>query len=254
MISPYPGEMPMKTAPQLQPQNDRAQVNGSTPLSERIYKNLGNAPVVALVNRNSRRVLDVGCGAGDNAALLKAQLPDCDVFGITYSAVEAERARRQMTECWVGDVETWAPEELDRESFDAILFSHVLEHLRHPARVVECYSQFLRRGGQVVIAVPNVLAVRQRLRFLFGSFEYTPEGGVMDDTHLHFYTYRTADKYLLSGCSDLRLTQKIAPGHVPLGIRGKLIPNSLGRRIDAFAGRHWPNLFGNQVIVVAEKL
>jgi hypothetical protein len=99
-----------------------------------------------------------------------------------------------------------------------------------------------------------VLHIRQRLRFLAGSFEYNPEGGVMDDTHLHFYTYHTADRYLLSSSPDLQLTCKMVNGHVPLLVRGRLIPRSLGRRIDSYGGRHWPNLFGLQVLLVAEKL
>ena len=36
----------------------------SLPLSERVYTNLGNAPLINLLSGVSGRVLDVGCGAG----------------------------------------------------------------------------------------------------------------------------------------------------------------------------------------------
>lgn len=46
--------------------------------AERVYANAGNPPVLALLEGAVQRVLDVGCGAGDNAALIKrryAELP-----------------------------------------------------------------------------------------------------------------------------------------------------------------------------------
>ena len=226
----------------------------SLPLARRVYQNFGNPEVVDLLDRSVNRVLDVGCGAGDNAALLNSMLPHCEVFGITHSSAEADIARKYMVECWVGDIENEIPGQLRDLKFDAILFSHVLEHLRDPALVLTRFSPLLRKGGQVIIAVPNVLAARTRLRFLTGDFEYSPAGGVLDDTHLHFYTYFTADRYLLSGSPDLQLSRKVAAGHVPLPmLRGRLIPRSLGKRIDQWACRHWPNLFADQVVFAAVK-
>ena len=100
-----------------------------------------------------------------------------------------------------GDIEGEIPQYLEQERFDCLIFSHVLEHLRNPAEVVARLSRLLRTGGRVVIAVPNVLFFKVRLQFLRGDFEYDPDGGILDDTHLHFYTHRTADRYLLAGVS-----------------------------------------------------
>lgn len=206
------------------------------------------------MDQNCRRVLDVGCGAGDNAALLKSRIPLCEVYGITRSMAEAELARKYMTGCWVADLEGGIPEGVQDLSFDAILFSHVLEHLRDPAGVVARFSQFLRKGGQVVIAVPNVLFLPVRLGFLRGNFQYDASGGILDDTHLHFYTYFTADRYLLAGVPGLELKHKGVGGHVSLPLlRGRVIPDSFCKRIDTWGLRHWPNLFGAQIILEAVK-
>ncbi len=227
----------------------------SLSLSERIYKNIGNPLVIAQVDASCRRVLDIGCGAGDNAALLKQKLPQCEVFGITRSEAEAERARAYMVKCWVGNIEGEIPPYLKEERFDCLIFSHVLEHLRDPADVVARLSQLLRNGGQVVIAVPNVMFIKMRFQFLCGDFEYRPEGGILDDTHLHFYTYFTTDRYLLSRSPDLRLTRKTVSGFVPMPLlRGRVIPNNLAKVIDGWGVRHWPNLFGDQTVIVAVKV
>lgn len=222
--------------------------------SDRVYANTGNPPLIDLLDAGCRNVLDVGCGAGDNAALLKARHLDCKVFGITRSAPEAELARCHMEQCWVFDVEGEVPEELANHSFDALIFSHVLEHLREPAAVLARFVKLLVPGGAVLIAVPNVLSWPQQVQFLLGRFEYEA-AGVLDDTHLRFFTFFTADQYLLAMSPTLSVVYKGATGSVPLWLlRRNLLPKKWCERIDDWGCRHWPNLFGGQVLIKAVKL
>lgn len=76
----------------------------------------------------------------------------------------------------------------------------------------------------------------------------------MDDTHLHFYTYLTADRYLLAKCPDLKLSVKTVSGNFPLPLlRGHVLPHTVSERIDEWGIHHWPNLFGHQVLIRAVK-
>lgn len=223
------------------------------PVTDRVYSNKGNPPLIDLLGKGCNRLLDIGCGAGDNAGLIKFSHPECDVFGITHSAVEAELAQRHMTRCWVLDIEDNLPDDLAHQSFDVLIFSHVLEHLRDPAVVLARFSRLLRSGGQVLIAVPNVLSWRMRLQFLRGNFEYE-SAGELDDTHLRFFTYFTADQYLLSKSPDLKVTCKTASGSVPLWwLRRYVLPRRWSEYIDQWGCRHWPNLFSGQVLIRAVK-
>ena len=219
----------------------------------RVYSNRGNAPLLGLAHGGWGRLLDIGCGAGDNAALVKARNQSCEISGITHSRTEANLAEKHLTRCWVFDIENNFPDDLARQSFDALLFSHVLEHLRDPAEVLARFSRLLRSGGEVLIAVPNILSWRMRVQFLLGRFEYE-QTGALDDTHLRFFTYLTADKYLLSKSSDLRLVQKTADGSVPLWLlRRHIFPSRWAERIDRFGSHRWPNLFGGQILIRAIK-
>jgi len=198
-------------------------------------------------------VLDVGCGAGDNALIVNARYPTCQVYGITHSSAEAEIAGKVMAHCWVFDLEGDLPPDLADQTFDALIFSHVLEHLRDPAAVLTRFISLLREGGQVLIAVPNVLSWRMRMQFLFGRWEYE-SAGVLDDTHLRFFTYYTADQFLLSGAPNLSVLSKTATGSVPLWLlRRHLLPKSWCVRLDQWGCRHWPNLFGGQILIKAVK-
>jgi 2-polyprenyl-3-methyl-5-hydroxy-6-metoxy-1,4-benzoquinol methylase len=219
------------------------------PSLDRVYRNAGNAPLIDLLNPASRVILDVGCGAGDNAALIKSRQAQASIYGITQSAPEAEIAGQFLTGCWLLDAEGPWPAELSRIRFDAIIFSHVLEHLREPDEVLQRFSHLLSAGGELLIAVPNTLSWRMRWQFLRGNFEYQA-AGVLDNTHLRFFTYLTADKYLLGKCRNLRLVSKTVSGSVPLWwLRRYVLPRRWSAYIDRLGCRLWPNLFGGQVLL-----
>jgi SAM-dependent methyltransferase len=217
----------------------------------RIYKNSGNVPLLALLNSDLGMILDVGCGAGDNAELLRSKYPGCEVHGVTHSSIEAEMAKKLMTTCWVFDIESDMPEKLSAMRFDAIIFSHVLEHLREPAEILKKFAKLLRPSGCAIIAVPNTLSWAMRWQFIRGDFEYKSDG-VLDDTHVRFFTYLTADRYLLGKTPELKLVSKSVTGSVPQWwLRRYLLPKSWSVFIDTLGCRIWPNLFGEQVLLKA---
>jgi SAM-dependent methyltransferase len=88
----------------------------------------------------------------------------------------------------VGDAEELDLEaELGGERFDAILFADVLEHLRDPAALLRRVRPFLAEGGTVVASIPNIAHASVRLSLLGGSWRYR-EQGLLDETHLRFFT------------------------------------------------------------------
>lgn len=220
-------------------------------VDEKVYSNDGNRTVVDLVDADCRRLLDVGCGDGSNSRLLRGLRPNLHIDGITHSAEEARLAEQSMNRCLVADIEGELPSELTG-GFDTILFSHVLEHLSYPAQVVPRFLEYLNPGGQIVIAVPNVASWRTRWRLMKGDFQYE-EFGVFDNTHLRFFTYRTAADYLLAQCADLESIASSSEGSVPLWPFRKLMPLSMAAWLDEKGCEHWPNLFGSQIFVNARK-
>lgn len=223
-------------------------------VGDRTYFNAGNSPLVDLLDPDCTTILDVGCGAGDNARLLKQRVQERKVFGITLSPAELKLASREMERCWVADIEHPDLSFLDNLTFDAIMFSHVLEHLRQPTHVIGNFLRFLKPGGFLLIAVPNVLVWSQRFKFMTGKFEYQEEG-VLDNTHLRFFTYLTADQYLVADAAELELTSKQVTGSVPLWfMRRHVLPVEVSAWLDSLGCRLWPNLFGGQVLIKARKL
>jgi hypothetical protein len=130
--------------------------------------------------------------------------------GSSVTAIEidpdaAAQAEQFCERVIVGDVETLDLErELGGETFDAILFADVLEHLRDPAAVLGRIRPFVAEGGTVVASIPNVAHGSVRLALLGGEFRYRPLG-ILDDTHLRFFTRATIeDLFEANGFSVLR--------------------------------------------------
>lgn len=223
-------------------------------VADRTYSNAGNSSLLELIDPDCTTILDVGCGAGDNARLLKQRVQERKVFGITLSSAELELASQEMERCWVADIEKSDLGFLESLKFDAILFSHVLEHLREPVQVIDRFLRFLQPGGLLLIAVPNVLVWSQRFKFIAGKFEYL-DAGVLDSTHLRFFTYLTADRYLVADVPALSMTSKQVTGSVPLWFMRRYVFSSrVSAWLDRLGCKFWPNLFGDQILIKARKL
>jgi 2-polyprenyl-3-methyl-5-hydroxy-6-metoxy-1,4-benzoquinol methylase len=81
--------------------------------------------------------------------------------------------------------------DLPEEAFDCIVCNDVLEHLITPWQVLGKLAILLKPGGHFVASIPNVQywGVLKDLVFE-GDWRYADEG-VLDVTHLRFFTRRS---------------------------------------------------------------
>ena len=186
------------------------------------------------------RVLEVGCSSG--ALSEKLQAKGCSVVGIESRLEAAVEARGFCEDVLVGDVERM-PLPLPAASFDTILLLDVLEHLVDPPAATRRLLPFLRPGGRFIIALPNIAHWSVRFQLLVGRFEYG-DSGILDRTHLHFYTHSSALE-MLRRCG-LEVTEwDIAPD-VPL-LRFKRRLEGANYRV----ARLLPGLLSTELLFVA---
>ena len=214
--------------------------------SELIYKNEGNIGLLNLLPSSPGRILDCGCGAGDNARILNDR--GWCVTGVTIDDKEQEVARKSCEAVYIANLENGIPADVDG-MFDAVLASHVLEHLARPERLLHEVRQRLSPGGVLAVALPNIAHYSQRISRLRGQFEYT-ETGQLDRTHLRFYTHRTAVQLLEENGFDL--INAMVEGTLPWWKARWLVSFSVVDRVDKWAVRGRPNLFGHQSLLLAQ--
>jgi 2-polyprenyl-3-methyl-5-hydroxy-6-metoxy-1,4-benzoquinol methylase/glycosyltransferase involved in cell wall biosynthesis len=152
--------------------------------------------VMRLVGRE-KRVLEIGCGAGHMSNALKGQA--CEVVGIEIDPEAAKRASAFCENVIVADLDYMNFEEgLGDDRFDVVVAADVLEHLKDPVTVLQNLREFLLPGGYLVVSVPNIAHASVRLALLAGRFPYG-ESGLLDRTHLRFFTRDTAEQLLEAG-------------------------------------------------------
>lgn len=79
-------------------------------------------------------------------------------------------------------------------SYDFIVVADVLEHLVSPESVLRKLARISTAQTKLVISLPNVASWIMRKQLFFkGDFEYQ-DSGILDKTHLHFYTVNTLPK------------------------------------------------------------
>jgi SAM-dependent methyltransferase len=209
------------------------------------YKNAGNMGLLDLLSSSPGRILDCGCGPGDNAQILRRR--GWRVTGVTIDPREQQAAQQFCEIVHVGDLEKGLPPHVDG-TFDAVLASHVLEHLARPERLLKELHQRLNPGGVLAVALPNIAHYGQRISLLRGHFNYT-ETGQLDRTHLRFYTHRTAIQLLEQ--NGYELVSAVVEGTLPWWKARWLTSLSTVARIDRWAVRRRPNLLGHQSLLLA---
>jgi SAM-dependent methyltransferase len=210
-----------------------------------IYLNDGNNFLLELLPKGNGKVLDCGCGAGDNARILQSQ--GWEVTGITSQVAEEKLASRFCKSVIIADLDAGMPREIG--PYDIILFSHILEHLKDPIKILMESKKMLVPGGLIGVALPNFLYYKNRLDFLLGKFEYSPEGGLIDKTHLRFFTFKSGAALLEA--ADFKILQKKTDGNFPLWKARQVLPESLIKFLNHLANRFLPGLFGYQCVYIA---
>jgi hypothetical protein len=134
----------------------------------------------------------------------------------------------------------------------AIVLADVLEHPA-PAHTPAPRARNARRDGHVFISVPNIANITVRLGLLFGIFEYR-DRGILDHTHLRFYTVRTIRREIENAGFHI---EEVRGSSVPVRlIIGRYTPDFLlriGEHVLMWLTRLWRGLFAYQVILVAVK-
>lgn len=145
-----------------------------------------------------KRILDVGCACGDLGRALAA-VGECELVGLEYDAgsVDVAMATGVYDRVCRVDLEDGASDSVldGLGGFDVIVCGDVLEHLRDPPGVLRRLLRRLRSGGQVLVSLPNIAHASVKLDLLDDRFAYT-ERGLMDRTHLKFFTWRSIAELL----------------------------------------------------------
>lgn len=143
-----------------------------------------------------KRILDVGCGRGLTGELMKRHFKAEFAAGVEMDIAAAKEASGRLDKVVVIDLNrdklVW-----EGEKFDLIILGDVLEHLAEPQKLLTVLKGIIEKEGIIVLSVPNARNWRMISMLLFkGDWKYE-KSGLMDKTHLRFYTLKSVKRLFI---------------------------------------------------------
>jgi 2-polyprenyl-3-methyl-5-hydroxy-6-metoxy-1,4-benzoquinol methylase len=195
------------------------------------------------------RILDVGTASGTIGRLCKDRA--FIMRGIEPVASWAEISRPFYSEIFVSDLAGTQDDFLAGNQ--VVICADVLEHMADPQSQLSRLSSLQSPGTLFIISLPNVANLWVRLNLLFGKFDYA-ERGILDQTHLRFFTLSTALQ--MTAAAGLRVLQVI-PTPIPLNLVSPFFGTAFGRSLHALLARltkAFPSLLGYQFVIFAARI
>ena len=138
-------------------------------------------------NGRALKVLEVGCSGGYFGATVRTQ--GHTVWGVEPDYESSQTAKEVLDFAFNGTLDDFYIQH-ENEKFDVIVFGDVLEHFPDPSSALEDVKAILNNNGAIVASVPNVSHITVRAMLLEGRWGYN-DLGIMDRTHLQFFTEQT---------------------------------------------------------------
>jgi 2-polyprenyl-3-methyl-5-hydroxy-6-metoxy-1,4-benzoquinol methylase len=167
----------------------------------------------------AEHVLELGCHTGYFSQALKQR--GADVLAVDIDAEAVAVAHARGINAHVSDLNQPGTIASLGRDFDLVVMANVLEHLYRPDTVLRDVIPVVRPSGRILVSVPNVAHFTVRRMLMRGRFEYA-SSGILDRTHLHFFTRDTLRRLLAdSGWQIMRECSspgELAPGAKALAI------------------------------------
>lgn len=146
------------------------------------------------ISPGANRILDIGCGEGENGAYLKRHFMASEVVGIELDGEAALKAGEKLDHVICGDIEALSLKEpfLKDSLFDYVICGDVLEHLKDPWEQLVRLRSFIRPEGKIIASIPNVRHLKVVIPIILkGEWTYADKG-ILDRRHLRFFTKSSA--------------------------------------------------------------
>jgi len=141
------------------------------------------------IPQRAEKTLDVGCASGSFSEYLKKE-KGSETWGIEMEQGAAKIAKTRMDHVLIGAFDE-VKRELPGQYFDCIFFNDVLEHMIYPDQCLIDIKSNLKPEGKIIASIPNIRHIEELQELLLGLDWRYRDVGVLDRTHLRFFTRRS---------------------------------------------------------------
>jgi 2-polyprenyl-3-methyl-5-hydroxy-6-metoxy-1,4-benzoquinol methylase len=189
-------------------------------------KFLNNIPL------KGKKLVEIGCGNSSWLPYFSKQF-GLDVYGIDYSEEGCEQAekilQRENVEGTIYCTDAFNPVEDLYSEFDIVVSFGVIEHFSDTASTLEAFSKYLKPGGLLITAIPNMSGLNGWLHKKMNRALY--------DIHVPLDKKQLSEAVRAAGLNEIKTHYYIGVSlNVQLTDAGEPIKNFRMKRIISKAG------------------
>lgn len=149
---------------------------------------------------NRTVILELGPAIGTLTKHLKED-KECQIDIVEIDTKSGNQAEKYARTSCIGEIEgdlekdEWKAIIGNERQYDYIVILDVLEHLRNPECILKHVKNLLKEDGEILLSVPNIAHNSVLIDLFNNKFQYT-KVGLLDDTHVRFFTYKSLDTML----------------------------------------------------------
>ena len=160
-------------------------------MSEIEYYNNPRKEIIQFLPNHYSKVLEIGCAEGMFRQNIKKE---AEVWGVEPNKPSALKAEPNYQKVLVGFFEHIV-NELPDNYFDLVICNDVIEHMPDPAQFFSLLKSKVTKDCIIITSVPNVRFIGVMTEYLFLKDWRYRENGVLDRTHLRFFTRRSLSRF-----------------------------------------------------------
>lgn len=154
--------------------------------------NYGRDIVKKMLGNSFKSVLDIGAGEGRDLLGARSVNRAAKLYAIENWQPNISFLRSKKICVYQGDVERMVL-PFEDDSIDIVVINQVLEHTKDIFWILHEATRVLKPEGRIIIGVPNLAALHNRLMLLLGL---TPECAALNSAHLRIFTFKDLDRFI----------------------------------------------------------
>jgi 2-polyprenyl-3-methyl-5-hydroxy-6-metoxy-1,4-benzoquinol methylase len=175
--------------------------------SEKMYSDWIRPEMAQFLPNEYSKVLEIGCNKGNFRQFVRKP---CEYWGIEPFEEAANVAKTKMDKVLV-DFYDNIVNEIPDNYFDLIIANDVIEHMEQPWNFLQSIKMKMTVNASIVLSIPNVRYYDNLKALLFHKDWKYEDCGILDITHLRFFTEKSIVRLLNENGFEIKEMQGINP-------------------------------------------
>jgi len=160
----------------------------------RSYYETERPEMLELIPEGSSKTIEFGCANGIFSQGVKKKFRT-ESWGVDIDKESVERANNVLDKVILGEA-FGALEKLPENYFDLVVCNDFLEHIVDPINFLKALRPYVTKSAILICSLPNVRYWKNVSELLFEKDWRYREEGILDSTHLRFFTKKSMVRML----------------------------------------------------------